>query len=360
MRKIVFNGKAFIKKNKRGVQRYTCEIISALDKYAIDKNIEVLIPNVDVELPKLKNIKFIKFGGNITIKGWQYLSYQYYILKNNALSISLSADVAPFIKPGIVAIHDMAILNEKKFFSSVKNKILYFKNYIKHKYTLFIYYMAVKNAKKIITVSNFSKEEIAKYYNIDDISVIYNAWEQLKNIKIDEETIRKKYKNIINTRYYFFLGGRDKYKNIKWICEIAKKYKDRNFIIAGPPIDKYSLNDDIDLLEMKNIIYIGYITDEEIAFFMKNCRAFLFPSLYEGFGIPPLEALYFGAKVFCAKSTCLPEIYKDYVVYFSADNYNVDLDYLESLKVKNRKDILKIYSWDKSAKMLLDIIELWR
>ncbi len=359
MKKIVFSGKAFIKKNKRGVQRYTCEIIMALDKYITDEDVIVLIPNVKVELPELKNIKFIKYGGNITVKGWQYLAYQYYIKKYKALSVSLSADVAPLFEPGIVAIHDMAVINEKKFFKSIKNRLLFWKKYLKHKYVLFIYYIITKKAKHIITVSDFSRKEIIKYYNYKkQISVIYNAWEHLKKVNINEKVLEKKYCHLLKKDFYFFLGGQDRYKNIKWICKMAEKYKERLFVMAGPPIDNSNLKDnDININDISNIVYLGYIKDEEMGFFMKKCKAFLFPSLYEGFGIPPLEALYFKAKVLCSNSACLPEIYKNYVVYFDPYDYDVDLDKLEKVKVDNVNEIFKIYSWDNSAQKLLNIIK---
>ena len=360
MRKIVFMGKAFIKKNKRGVQRYTCEIIRNLDKYVENSDVEVLIPNVNVELPVLKNIKFVRFGGTC-IKGWQYWAYQYYLLKNNALGISLSADGPSVIKSGISAIHDVAVLNEKIYFKTIKNKIKYFKKYIKHKYILFLYKIISKRAKCIITVSDFSKKEIAKYYNYDinKIVVIYNGWEHLKRIRIDKDRI--KYKKIKSKSFYFFLGGQDKYKNIKWIYEIAKKNKNDLFIMAGPPKDAKNLSDDsINIENINNIKYLGYISDEEIAFFMKNCKAFLFPSLYEGFGIPPLEALYFGAKVICARSSCLPEIYEDCVIYVDPYNYNIDLNELLKKKVAPPDKLFNKYSWDKSAAILWELIKKYR
>ena len=217
-----------------------------------------------------------------------------------------------------------------------------------------------KNAKNIITVSEFQKKEIEKYYKMDSskISVIYNAWEHLKNIKIDDNKLNKKYKNIIDREFYFFLGGKEENKNLKWIVKVAQKNKDKLFIMAGPEADSFNIKDnDININKVDNIKSIGYITDEEIAFFMKECSAFIFPSIYEGFGIPPLEALCFGAKVLCSNSSCLPEIYEDYVAYFDPYDYNVDLDELLRKKVAEPKKLLEKYSWNKNAKKLFDVIK---
>ena len=354
MKKIVINGKDFLKKNKRGVQRYTIEIISALDKYLEDIKVELLVPYENKDIPKFKNIKIKEFGSWLPFKGWQYIAYQYYIWKNNALGVSLSADVAPIFNPGIVAIHDMR-------FNRNREKIKGIKNFLKHRYKLYTSYLVAKNAKHIVTVSKFQKKEIERYYKIDSdkISVIYNAWEHLKNIKIDDNRLNKKYKNIIDKEFYFFLGGKEENKNLKWIVEVALKNKDKLFVMAGPEADSFNIKDnDININKVDNIKSIGYITDEEIAFFMKKCSAFIFPSIYEGFGIPPLEALCFGAKVLCANSSCLPEIYKNYVSYFDPYDYNIDLNQLTKEAPTEVNGIFEIYSWEKSAKKLLDLIKI--
>lgn len=356
MGKIVINGKDFLKENKRGVQRYTIEIICALDKYLEDIDVEVLVPYKNKDIPKFKNIKIKEYGSWLPFKGWQYIAYQYYIWKNNALDISLSADVAPLFNPGIIAIHDMR-------FNRNKNKVKGIKNFLKHRYKLYTSYLVAKNSKHIITVSEFQKKEIEKYYRIDSskISVIYNAWEHLKNIKIDDNKLNEKYNNIIDKDFYFFLGGKEENKNLKWIVKVAQKNKDKLFVMAGPEADSFNSKDDsIDINKVKNIKSIGYISDEEIGFFMKNCKAFIFPSIYEGFGIPPLEALYFGAKVLCSNSSCLPEIYEDCVAYFDPYDYGVNLDKLLNEKVSSSKKILEKYSWSKSARYLLKIINKYR
>lgn len=353
MKKIVICGKDFLRKNKRGVQRYTYEIVLALDKYVNNMDIELLLPNLKGDIPNFKNIKIKKYGTWLPFKGWQYIAFQYYIWKNKAVGLSLSADVAPLFNPGIIAIHDMR-------FNRNKNKVRGIKNFLKHRYKLYTSYLVAKNSKHIITVSEFQKKEIEKYYrmNSSKIFVIYNAWEHLKNIKIDDNKLNKKYNNIIDKEFYFFLGGKEENKNLKWIVKVAQKNKDKLFVMAGPEADSFNIKDnDININKVDNIKSIGYITDEEIGFFMKKCKAFIFPSIYEGFGIPPLEALYFGAKVLCSNSSCLPEIYKDYVVYFDPYDYNINLDELVEKNVNTSKNIFKDYSWDKSAKILLDVIK---
>lgn len=350
MKKIVFNGKPFLRGDKRGVYRYTYEILKALDNYVKPGEVEILIPNVEENLPCFKNIKFIRYGNSRFFKGWQYIFYQYYILKNKALAVSTCPELSSFITKGIVTFHDMRIERKKGLTKTIKD-------YIKNKLDLFINYLAIKRSVHILTVSNYIKNEFMSYYNIEEnkISIIYNSWEHLRKIVIDEKQLENKYNKLILNSFYFYIGGQEKNKNIKWILEMAKKNPEELFIIAGP-----TTNDIKNNYDLNNVQYLGFISDEEAAFFMKHCKAFLFPSFYEGFGIPPLEALYFGAKVICSNRACLPEIYKDYVVYFDPLNYNIDLNNLLEQKVNKSRKIFEYYSWDKSAKKLLSILDKYR
>lgn len=347
MRKVVLNGSFFLKKQKRGIDRFAYELVIRLDKYAKNKNIELLVPNKKLEIPNLKNIKIVKYGGTISTKFWHLFEYQWYLLKNKALGVSFFTGYAPLINPGIVTLHDIDYELEK-------NKSFSFREYITNRHMLLINKLMIKTAKYIITVSNFSKNEIAKYYkyNLDKLSVIYNGWEHLKRIKINERLMEEKYKSLMKKDFYFYLGGLNPRKNIQWIYEVAKKNPQKNFVIAGP------FNKNINRNKLfTNIIFLGYITDEEMAFLFTKCKAFLFPSIYEGFGIPPLEALYFKTKVLCANSSCLPEIYEDSVVYFNPNDYDVNLDTLLEENVSAPNKILKKCSWEKSAKKLFYIIE---
>ena len=89
---------------------------------------------------------------------------------------------------------------------------------------------------------------------------------------------------------------------------------------------------------------------------MEKCTVFVHPSLYEGFGIPPLEALSCGARVMVSDSTCLPEIFMDSVVYFHPDELCPDIDKLLAHKCSDTTNILNKYDWENSARKLNEII----
>ena len=115
-------------------------------------------------------------------------------------------------------------------------------------------------------------------------------------------------------------------------------------------------SDETDLDKASNIRTVGYISDEDMKGLMRHAQAFLFPSIYEGFGIPPLEALSVGTKAVVGRASCLPEIYGDTVYYIDPWDASVDLPALLAKKVVPPAQVLTKYSWAKTANKILSEI----
>ena len=122
-----------------------------------------------------------------------------------------------------------------------------------------------------------------------------------------------------------------------------------------------TLHQDIEKLKtLSNVLLLGYVSDQQVKYLMKNCRAFVFPSYYEGFGIPPLEALVCGAKIIVGKAASLPEIYGNTALYIDPENTNCNLSQMTDSFNPDQKDIesvLNEYSYDKAAKKLYNSIQ---
>ena len=144
------------------------------------------------------------------------------------------------------------------------------------------------------------------------------------------------------------------HKNFQWIYEVAKRHPEQIFAVAGAFINNYESAREY--LKQPNIIYLGRVSDEENKSLMKYCKAFILPSKYEGFGLPPLEALDCGAPICISNATCLPEIYEDCAHYFDPDDYDVDLDKLLKEKVADPQKLLTKYTWDNAAKQWLNLM----
>ena len=128
------------------------------------------------------------------------------------------------------------------------------------------------------------------------------------------------------------------------------------FVVAGGK-DLRAFGDDTEAKDTHNVFYPGYVSDAENAALMKHCKLFLHPAVFEGFGIPPLEALALGAPIALANATCLPELYGDTARYFDPYDYDTDLDKLAAQPVAAPDEVLQKYSWDKTANFWLHEIE---
>ena len=349
--KIVINAIHFSKRTQlTGIQRVVKELVIRLDKLCevLDGvTIEYAYPegakNELLDLSLLKHIKSLILP-NKSSKILHAITLPRYLKKENAQALSIEIDNGFITKNKVSYIHDIrsAELKSDPFMFRLKAKI---------------YFMIEKRlARRVITVSNYQKSRMIKVlkYNADKINVIYPGWEHMNEIEPDND-IFQKFKNINKGEYFYALGSLAPHKNFKWIIEVAKRNPDKVFVIAGGKNLKTWKNN-IETNKIENVIFPGYVSDGESKALMQNCKAFLFPSKYEGFGIPPLEALACGAPIIISKATCLPEIYEDCAHYFDPDDYEVDLDKLIEEDVASPEKILKKCSWDEAAKKVINVL----
>ena len=254
-------------------------------------------------------------------------------------------NVAPLLSPGIVCIHDVKIKATPQYFSK---KFLIWYNLLFSNATL--------RAKKIITVSEFSKNEIIKYYHVNPskIQVVPNAWQHYDNVGYDDNAFEKY--NLIKGKYYFSMCSLEPNKNFRWIAEVARKNPQMEFAVAGS-INETVFADGLGFKCPDNMELLGYVTDEEAKSLMRNCISFIFPTFYEGFGIPPLEAISAGAQSIIVSDTeIMHEIFGDNVNYIDPNNYEMDITKFFNITNEGKKQLLNKYSWEKSAKVLYEFL----
>ena len=353
MKKVVIDGLSLSCMPKlTGVQRYAVEIITRLDR-RLSTNSEIKMEyaylrgaeNQVLALDKLKNIRPVEIISSSQRNANLYCLPKY-IKNNEAIGICFSPELLRS-RGHISCIHDIRPVHCKGF-DTKKFQFLY-----RLKLNLIRKY-----ASKIVTVSNYQNNVIREYLQMKDahqVITIYNGWEHMDTI-IPDESVFKRFSILKKGSYFYALGSLAPHKNFKWIIEIAKRNFDKQFAIAGGK-DLRAWKDNIETDELPNVIFLGYVSDAENKALMQSCKAFLHPSKYEGFGIPPLEALSCGASVAVAKATCLPEVYEDCVHYFDPDDYEVDLERLLTEPVSPPQKILAKCSWEKSTQQWLDLIK---
>ncbi len=236
---------------------------------------------------------------------------------------------------------------------------------------------SIKRADKIVTISQFSKNQIIKHYNVapEDIVIIPCAADSKRFFPVsDREELRQQLcpKYGIDGKYYLYLGTLEPRKNISRLVEAYDKAvkKCANLpllVIAG---GKGWLYEEIfrrveELGLSRRVVFTGYVDDSDVPLLMNGAEAFCFPSLYEGFGMPPLEAMCCGVPVIVSNTSSLPEVTGDCGI--SVDPYSTDEIAEALIKMTDREfneaqriksvERAKIFSWEKSAELLKSLAE---
>ena len=344
MKKLIINGR-FLTQNITGVQRVAHEIVKELDKIVKEKKLEIVIlaPKNIIFNNLYENIKVKKVGG---LKGhlWEQIELPMYLFLEKGILLNL-CNTAPIINTGIVDIHDISFKVNPQFFS--KKFSLYYKILI---------WILVRTSKKILTVSEFSKKEIIKHYKVNPkkIEVVYNSWEHILNFK-EDFSILKKF-NLKSKSFYLGVSSINPNKNFKYIIELAKLYPEKQFVIAGKKNEK--VFGKLGINEMNNLTWCGYVSDEELKALYMSCKGFIYPSFYEGFGLPPLEVMGCGCEeVYVSNTSCLPEIFEDSVIYINPNKVEKIFDKEVKIGKEKIKRVLEKYSWKESSLEIIKILE---
>lgn len=370
MKKIIINGR-FLVHRITGVERYAHEILRELDKLIGIKRdnkspeFVLAIPPECDNAPDYQNIKVVKIG-RLSNRAWEHVSYPRYVRKQRGIALSL-CNVAPLPKPGIVCIHDAKVKAHPEYFS-----------FAFRAWYWLLMNNQIKRADKILTVSDFSKAELVRLYkaNPDKIAVIPNGWQHFEQIAFDENACEKY--GLTPGKFYFTVGSLEPNKNFGWILRSANNDPNQIYAVAGG-INKQVFATGVGIAANgngrsanvipgnanalpDNVKLLGYVSDEEMKTLMRDCKAFLFPSFYEGFGIPPLEALSAGAKqVVVSDTAVMHEIFGDAVCFIDPHGEGLRINGSDASVDREpgdlrRYEILNKYSWEKSARKLYDLI----
>lgn len=217
----------------------------------------------------------------------------------------------------------------------------------------------VKQSDFLITISENSKNDLIKYFNFDEkrIKVIH--------LGVNEQFKKSNEDRLIKVPYILFVGRRNGYKNFETLLKsyINLGKSDIALVCTGASFSKTEM-DMFDKLGYSNKIIHVNANEEQLVNLYSNAICFIFPSLYEGFGLPLLEAMGCECPVLCSNSSCFPEIAGDAAVYFDSKSVNDCTEKLEeiikntslreSLKTKGliRK---KNFSWDITRKEHFDL-----
>ncbi|WP_158989236.1 glycosyltransferase family 1 protein [Mucilaginibacter sp. L196] len=312
--------------------------------------ITFVAPNniIDIELAKILDVKVI---GSHTGVLWEQYDLPVYLYRNKQPLLINFCNVAPLIyKNQIITIHDVAFMVNPSWFN--KKFVIFYK---------FLIPRIAKKAKMILTVSDFSKREIVNYLNVpsNKINVVYNG---ISNLAIQQFEPNK------YGSYILIVGSIDQRKNIHRLIQAFNKVNNNNIklLIAGDISPIFNNKNNNSLKSNEKIIFLGRVNDEYLATLYTNALLFVYPSLYEGFGIPPLEAMYYNCPTIVADIESLKEICGEASLFVNP--YNIDdiaekIEFLTSDErlrnnlIEKGKENIKKYSWENSANIVAYIIK---
>ncbi len=325
-----------------------------------------------------ENLLELKLPANFEIK---IVPYHWYSLKEQLFLPGILRKLKPdlvhfphfnvpifYFGKFIVTIHDLIMTKFPSVRTTSLNKFIFIFKRLAYRLTIFL---AVKKAVKIIAVSKFTADDIKNYFHLtskekEKIAVVYEG------LSLDIETATKKIN--LPEKFLLYVGNAYPHKNLEFLIKVFSTWQASHsefaLVLVGNKnyfyqrLEKY-VQDNFEHIKDK-IIFAGFVPDELLVNYYQKAQVYIFPSLYEGFGLPPLEAQIHKLPVLSSSSSCLPEILGDSVLYFDPkdemdcqlqlNKILTDETLRKNLQTKGQEQVKK-YSWEKMVKQIINIYQ---
>lgn len=354
----------------KGLGRYTEEIVNNITKLDPDNEYVIFLRRENFSAferggPQVKKVLAdIKWYGLA-----EQIIFPFYIWRQRLDLMHFPHFNVPIFCPVkfIVTVHDLILIKFPTLRATTLGPLIYKIKSLSYKIVISL---AIKRSKKALTVSAYTKKEIVKQFKTDPDKIIltYEGVAELAKVNEPVEINKALNKYNISQPYLLYVGNAYPHKNleglIKVFSEINKDRPDLKLILVGKEDYFYSRLKEYAKSFSGNIIFPGYIPDNELKELYSKAILYVFPSFYEGFGLPPLEAMAYGLAVVSSNKTCLPEILGSAALYFNPSD-KMDMRYAieKALADKNLREDLKNrgyrqaekYSWKDCAEKTLGV-----
>ncbi|SMB29441.1 Glycosyltransferase, group 1 family protein [Serratia proteamaculans] len=350
---MIYINARFLTQEMTGVQRFAEEISLSLTK--IRNDLVFLSPRGILRQDVADRLNVRVIGSNYGHLWEQYDLVKYLSNEGNPLLLNLTNTAPLFYKNKVVTHHDITY---KRYPQSYSLKFRFFYNALIP--------LMINSSHAVVTVSDFSKNEISEVYgcSLDKIHVIYNSvsnkFEKYNTSECHYPTNRE--------RYFLAVSSVNYHKNFDRMLQafLLSKAMSMGFTIKIIGSNNKNFNSLSNSFISDKIQYLGRVSDSELYELYTQAYSFIFPSLYEGFGIPPLEAQACDCPVIASNAASIPEVLGNSVIYFSPfdidemkERINIlveNSDIGKELIIKGRHNIAR-FSWDKSAEKLSYLLD---
>lgn len=340
-------------RNISGTERYIFELLQNVPKNSDKEYSYCLVGNDKISSDILgKNIDKVS---RISVDKNVDLYHRTYQFGNSSELVEMF-----LAKRSVFTFHDLILCKYPEYFENLE------------KYNKYVEYMKIglQFSDRVIAISEDAKRDIINTFGVveDKIDVVYHGIDRNKFFQITDEKKLSNFRDKYNLpeKYILFIGTDYPHKNLKNLyIAFEKLLKEKNMkdvylVIAGSSYfhDKHYLDRYLKPIK-NNVISIGYVEDYEMNLLYSAARVFVFPSLYEGFGFPVLEAFSCGVPVVCSKATSLPEVAGEAACLVDATNPKEMSTAISSVLENHelRKKLIESglervneFTWDKSAK----------
>jgi glycosyltransferase involved in cell wall biosynthesis len=353
---LAINGR-FLAQPISGVQRYARELIHALDgvlmhaEHGARPSVTIWVPpNVPAEaMPAALQVLRIKQAGRLRGHLWE--QFELPRAAGDALLVSLT-NSAPLLHPRqLVAIHDAAI---KEYPGDFK--------WAYRTWYRGLYAGLRRTPARFISVSAFAAQEVSRHFGIaaDRIAVVPNAAEQFLRLQPDSRVLADL--KLPKHGYILAVGGRSQRKNLMLIERALAGFEGcPPLVVAGGGASRAFASP---ASGIANSVFLDHISDAAIKALYQSALCLVFPSRYEGFGLPPLEAMACGCPVIAARAASMPEVCGDAALYCDPDRpetlaANIRLvltdPALRMRLIARGTERVRLFSWEGSARKLLEV-----
>ncbi len=354
----------------KGLGRYTEKLLEQLEQIDQDNEYIVFLRQENFSEYQPKNSHFQK---QIAQYNWYGFSEQIFF---TILLYRGSFDIVHFPhfnvpllyrKRFIVTIHDLILVHYPTIRNTTRFAFLYWIKFLAYRMVIA---SAVRRAYHIITVSHFTEQDIMEHYPAarGKITVTYEAADLFCQYATENQrealfaklrlTIKEKTRedalpsrDIIQP-YFLYVGNAYPHKNLPILFAAAREFPEYAFVMVGKEDYFYvRLKEQVEKAQLRNIIFSGFLTDQELSLLYRYARAYLFPSLYEGFGLPPLEAMARGTPVISSDRGSLPEILGDAACYFDPTDEKSLIRSLREVEYNEvRRNTLRTHGYHQVAR----------
>lgn len=355
----------------KGLGRYTQEIVDRIVKLDQANEYVVFLRRENFNSFNSENSKVKKVLADIK---WYGLAEQvllpFYIWRERLDLMHFSHFNVPVFCPVkfVVTIHDLILIKFPTQRATTLAPLIY---KIKNFFYKIVITLAVKRARKVLAVSEYTKTNLVSRFKVksEKIIVTYEGvadFPRQRESAGNPDNVLKKYN--ITKPYLLYVGNAYPHKNLEGLLKIYPainwELKGLKLVLVGKEDYFYRRLKQSAINQVGSVIFPGYAPDGDLKILYTEARAYIFPSLYEGFGLPALEAMAFGLPVVSSNKTCLPEILGQAAVYFNPENEAEMKEKIE-LVVKDenlRREMInrgylqiKKYSWSECARKTLEV-----